>query len=585
MTGHKANQPRLAADVRSLQEFLFGQEGRFYVPEYQREYSWDRAQLEPFWDDLIAPGDEPPEGRFAGTILLLALGDGSFEVVDGQQRLLTATLALCAIRDAAATGGHSQLAQLIQRQEIQIEDPSTGELVDMRFSPGQSARDFVQINYQMPQGASGTGATREERRIAKAYRFFAEQLELALGTSTASTRDTLQSIRSKIRRLSVVRILLYDDAIKFEVFESVNARGINLSPADLVKNHLVGTSPERSSEISRRWAELAGRADDAGMTFTDCIRYDWIGWTKFVSAKDLFASIRNEVRTVSTAREYLDRLSVSVGHLSAIRSGGRPVRPGAKAPSRGVDRFDDAIVLLQTMPAIKQPMVIMLAVFRATEIVGAAQTAPLANDVARFTVAHFAVCQGAGNRVERRFARLAQGVSRSLIDHENGSGAAISALRSARRQLAESWPSSKQISAALDDLRFQDDKRTRSSLRALLVLLELDRESSREVAIDWPRAAIDHIHPQNPKSKSERLDEAAVHLLGNLVLLDSRENSALSNAPPALKPDVYMRSRLAATREIGERIQANGWRRQQILEETALRRKRLVELLRKPRIR
>src|SRR4051794_33616789 len=70
----------------------------YRIPPYQREYSWQKAQWEELFQDLI----EADGAHFLGTIITLnqttdAVHSGVLELIDGQQRMTTLTLLLAAI--------------------------------------------------------------------------------------------------------------------------------------------------------------------------------------------------------------------------------------------------------------------------------------------------------------------------------------------------------------------------------------------------------------------------------------------------------------------------------------------------------
>lgn len=69
----------------------------FSVPVYQRAYAWDERQCEDFLNDLVEhPSGDQSKRHFLGTVLLAEKSPEGrrtqFDVVDGQQRLTTATI-------------------------------------------------------------------------------------------------------------------------------------------------------------------------------------------------------------------------------------------------------------------------------------------------------------------------------------------------------------------------------------------------------------------------------------------------------------------------------------------------------------
>src|SRR5580692_11146609 len=72
----------------------------YIVPDYQREYVWTDKEVQQLLDDISEPIDAGSDTEyFVGTILVSPGSQKNhFEVIDGQQRLTTFFLLLCALR-------------------------------------------------------------------------------------------------------------------------------------------------------------------------------------------------------------------------------------------------------------------------------------------------------------------------------------------------------------------------------------------------------------------------------------------------------------------------------------------------------
>lgn len=98
-------QQRYDADRQTIGSLLATTSPRIEVPEWQRSYSWDTTQVETFWNDLLTFSDRYPantiQGQeyFLGSIVLVTRPD-AVELLDGQQRIATATILLSVLRDA-----------------------------------------------------------------------------------------------------------------------------------------------------------------------------------------------------------------------------------------------------------------------------------------------------------------------------------------------------------------------------------------------------------------------------------------------------------------------------------------------------
>jgi uncharacterized protein with ParB-like and HNH nuclease domain len=118
------------ATRKSLGELLGRYERRPVVlPEFQRPYSWDKAHVVAFWDDLKTfratyAASPVTASYFLGSIVVLK-SDSQIILLDGQQRLATATIALSAIRDVARgldpQGSHKggDFARDVQRELLE----------------------------------------------------------------------------------------------------------------------------------------------------------------------------------------------------------------------------------------------------------------------------------------------------------------------------------------------------------------------------------------------------------------------------------------------------------------------------------
>jgi uncharacterized protein with ParB-like and HNH nuclease domain len=91
----------------------------YKIPRFQRPYSWDRDNISDFWNDAIV---ESEEEYFIGSMVVYKESNDMYGIVDGQQRLTTITMLLCALRNALNQEKFTALAMginsLIERPNI-----------------------------------------------------------------------------------------------------------------------------------------------------------------------------------------------------------------------------------------------------------------------------------------------------------------------------------------------------------------------------------------------------------------------------------------------------------------------------------
>ena len=93
--------------------------GYYSIPRFQRPYSWDRENIQEFWDDIVR---DNPTDYFIGSMVVYKDGQQRYGVVDGQQRLTTITILLCVLRNTLAELTLKDLAEgihgLVERRNI-----------------------------------------------------------------------------------------------------------------------------------------------------------------------------------------------------------------------------------------------------------------------------------------------------------------------------------------------------------------------------------------------------------------------------------------------------------------------------------
>jgi len=236
---------------------------RFVIPVFQRVYSWDARQCEELWEDIMNAGAQnasDAEPHFMGMLLYSAdteswNGAQQLDVIDGQQRLTTMTLLLCALArylDETGIQANSLTADDVLHRYLLI---ATGADVVGKLSLSFMDRDTL-------YALLGIGDMPDE----PAGRLI-DNLDLFYEKMIAPDFDVAQLWRG-LERLEIASILLaYDDSPQL-VFESLNSKGMALSTADRIRNFIV-VSDEANDSV-----------DDG--VFERC----WLPFEKLVSQND-----------------------------------------------------------------------------------------------------------------------------------------------------------------------------------------------------------------------------------------------------------------------------------------------------------
>ena len=223
---------------------LFDRDVQYIIPLFQRHYVWDEDnQWAPLWEDIIKRTDQNLSGsqtsHFTGAIVVhqkMANLDEvpKFEIIDGQQRLTTFQIILCALRDRclclkSEDTKYGEIANQAKRyllnQEIWDSDVTDEEY---KLVPTEYDRDSFQA---LVKGRTDQSSG----NIKDAYDYFKKKIISDMGTDQDKMRNLFNSLRGSF---SFVQILLDSDDEPERIFESLNARGKSLLQFDLLRNNL-----------------------------------------------------------------------------------------------------------------------------------------------------------------------------------------------------------------------------------------------------------------------------------------------------------------------------------------------------------
>jgi hypothetical protein len=238
---------------------------RFEVPLYQREYSWAADEVKEFWDDLRHARLD--ESYFLGLIILTD-SDKRFQVVDGQQRILTLTLLVIALRDEAKRFGRGALADKLQSDFLRAVNYQTDAIEPRVVLSGEG--DSAALD-AIAAGLPVDGAL--SQKIADSFGSLKSWLSQDVAPDPFRRLGEWASFITD--RIYFAVFTHPDPASAYRVFEAINTRGRALTTADLLKNFILSvTHPGDQRSVYERWQQVAEQFDsDAGASFVQYIRH------------------------------------------------------------------------------------------------------------------------------------------------------------------------------------------------------------------------------------------------------------------------------------------------------------------------
>jgi hypothetical protein len=246
----------------------------FIVPDYQREYVWKvDDEVEQFLVDIdneFEPNAKVPSSYFIGSIIIVKNAK-KYDVIDGQQRLTTIVLTMCAFRDVMKeiSLDETQANYLKAISEwLSNFDVDAGK-VQLRLElQYEESKDFLATLIQEKAFSGEMSASIQKMRSA--YERIKQELESYLQISVEALTEFAAYFLTKID-LVVIESENLSSALK--IFETINQRGAGLNAMDLIKNLLFSkASPDEFTKIKEKWKELtahlhAAREDDKPLRF------------------------------------------------------------------------------------------------------------------------------------------------------------------------------------------------------------------------------------------------------------------------------------------------------------------------------
>jgi len=260
------------------------QELFYKIPPYQREYAWGKEHWENLFNDLNDNG----KNYFLGSIICIANGESSdtyssLDVIDGQQRLVTLSILLNALLSELTQYSKDHPSDNIldmgENEEYALAYGGLKKLIFSRTMTSQKLTLSIQNNndgdYKAILGINNfikfeNPANFGNRRISKAFNYFKNRLsEKNQDDTELFSIQTLFDFLEKILSSLIVRIKADDISSAFTLFESINNRGIPLTPLDLIKNSIIGTISEDHNETNERWQIIINNIKN----YDDQVRY------------------------------------------------------------------------------------------------------------------------------------------------------------------------------------------------------------------------------------------------------------------------------------------------------------------------
>lgn len=552
----------METQVRTPQ-MVFMQPQRLVVPLFQRPYVWNEEyQWQPLWEDvtrmaerLILHPFERHYPHFLGAVVLQQVQNvmGTMQertIIDGQQRLTTLQLMFDALHAELsavnATSAALRLEPLVMNAEPFCRKPED------RFKVWPTNRDRPAFNAVMaaPPPVDHDALGRTGEKMVEAHRFFSEQARSWLSAQGPEhVQARANAIEMAVRELmQMVVIDLGPEENAQEIFETLNARGAQLTAADLIKNFIFQKLSESGANVEhayeRYWHDFESAFWEAESS-VGRTRYPrsaiflnhWLiaRTGKEVVAREVFSRFKQYTQDVGVSMETL------LSEVARASGAYRKLIEAANHLNGPIDRLGLFAYRTNALESeVIKPLVLHLYDPERSTI------PPDQLERALVALESWMVRRMLVRATTKGYNQLvAELISHLSTQDRATAGDAIVAFLVGQTSDSRYWPDDEEIR---DELRVQPAYRRlgRGRLRMVLEAIEdhLRGWSGTKSGLGGERVtrgkfAIEHIMPRkwlvhwplSDGSRTEAERDALIHTVGNLTLLTTQLNSKVSNGP------------------------------------------------------
>lgn len=240
----------------------------YIIPDYQREYIWKDKQIDEFfqdiyeefikWENISSISPSQTIQYFIGSIIVYLRNDKLYEVIDGQQRITTAYIFLCAIRDYLKMIKPSESTKLLSKQISDTTIDRDGNDIS-RYRVTLQYRDSIDVLNKLAdsQNLDNIENTASAQNIKNAYENILKSLKDNFDNNKQSVINIKRFYAFFIQNVFLVRTKTDTLADALRVFATINNRGVNLDAIDLVKNLMfIKAQKHDYDDLKTKWKKM-----------------------------------------------------------------------------------------------------------------------------------------------------------------------------------------------------------------------------------------------------------------------------------------------------------------------------------------
>ena len=542
-------------EARSLLLENVLKKGQFIIPEYQREYDWTDENLDEFLGDIK---DTEEENYFIGHMVCEGNFNGSkFKVIDGQQRITTITIMLSVLRDIFFEKGLQNLSNGLHDNYIFAKDKDYNEYVILdNQMPYPILQSYVQSkvndkNKELKPEKSG------EKKIIKAYdKFYKTWKDLS--------EEKLKFLRDTILNLEIIFVAVDDEVDAFTIFETLNAKGKDLTPLDLIKNQVFKNYNKQShlNEPNDSWKKIIENTKDKNMKF---LNYFWSSKYKKVSDRRIYKEFIKESKKEEF--NYNDFVQDLLSNSKFYRQIIAPNLGDWKQEGEFRVYFSLSAIQIFNIQVANSVLISLIREYN-NKTISLKYLIKALSAIEKFHFINNAVIGGRSSGLDTMYSKISREIYIAQDKHSKHNIIDIMI-----KKLKEKLPSIEQFESKIDSRLYFSSLNTKQKKLVQYVLKKIEYEK-QNYNVDLINISLEHIYPEKFDKNWSKIEPNYIQNIGNLVLLDTDINSLIGNKSYNDKKSIIIdKSTLITTKEVFEKHE--NWTKEDIKD----RRNELIKSL------
>lgn len=213
---------------------IFTDDIKILIPDYQRFYEWEKYNIIVLFEDILENyNTEDKKNTNLGTLILLDKGNKVFELVDGQQRLITLSIFIYTLVEYIEKDNSNCKVNDYQKIKDYIQSDKSNSILNSKRLISPKSNNCIIDNYQV--------------------------IKELISVRFSSTKEKIDFLFYLLKKINFYWVKAEDENQAFQLFDGKNSKYKDLNPVDLLKAYHIGQmndiSKNKKAEILYTWSE------------------------------------------------------------------------------------------------------------------------------------------------------------------------------------------------------------------------------------------------------------------------------------------------------------------------------------------